>query len=61
MDRMEYGLETEQIWCCVWSALSIIRSNILRKYWDLSERMRLVRLLDGIEEKGAFLDDYNNE
>lgn len=61
MDRMEYGLETEQIWCCVWSALSIIRSNILRQYWDLSERMRLVRLLDGIEEKGAFLDDYNNE
>lgn len=49
MDRMEYGLEAEQLWCCVWSALSIIRLNILRQYWDLSVRMRLVRLLDGIE------------
>ena len=61
MDRMEYGLEAEQLWCCVWSALSIIRLNILRQYWDLSVRMRLVRLLDGIEEKGGLLDDYNNE
>lgn len=58
---MEYGLETEQLWCCVWSALSITRLNILRQYWDLSVRMRSVRLLDGIEEKGGFLDDYNNE
>ena len=51
MDQMEYGLEAEQFWCCVWSALSIIRLNILRQYWDLSVRMKWVRLLAGIEYK----------
>ena len=39
----------EQLWCCVWSALSIIRLNILRQYWDLSVRMRLGRRLAGIK------------
>lgn len=56
MDRMEYGLEAERLWCCVWSALSIIRLNISQQYWDLSVRMKWERLWDGIEEIGGIFD-----
>ena len=51
MDRIVFGLEVEQFGGYALLELEIIKLDILRQYWDLSVRMRWVRLQDGIDYK----------